>query len=286
MSIRKKMRTFYAKHRYVNRRKYDYESNQCKVIVSLALVPERLPTFKSSIMCLLRQSHRPDRIEVHIAKTNFHGEPNHWVLPAWLQRLKAVKIIWEEVDIGPARKFISSVVRNYAQNPLIIVVDDDMVYNRHLIKRYLEAHKRLDHAAVLGARGWRIHNSLEWGRSPLVSACKGEPQRVGVITGVGTYCLRPQFFDLEALQDFSVIQDKDAVMMDDIWLSGHLSRQNIPKYVLHFPKRPYKTFSCYGSAITDDNTERKRCNDIMLAHFKQDWKEAELMTVQEPAVVA
>jgi hypothetical protein len=58
-----------------------------------------------------------------------------------------------------------------------------------------------------------------------------EVYRVGVLTANFAYLIRPSFFDSRIHLDFNQMPD-DIRRVDDIWLNGHASKQNIARYVV------------------------------------------------------
>src|SRR5437588_2193713 len=57
-----------------------------------------------------------------------------------------------------------------------------------------------------------------------------EPRKMAVITGCGSYLIQPRFFD-QSLWDYSAAPD-GAFYMDDIWISGYLSRRGVKRHVV------------------------------------------------------
>jgi hypothetical protein len=55
--------------------------------------------------------------------------------------------------------------------------------------------------------------------------------RVGVLTANYAYLIRPSFFDSHIYRDFNQVPD-DIRHVDDIWLNGQASRQNIARYIV------------------------------------------------------
>jgi hypothetical protein len=54
---------------------------------------------------------------------------------------------------------------------------------------------------------------------------------VGILTANYAYLIRPSFFDYHMYLDFNQVSD-DIRHVDDIWLNGQASKQNIPRYVV------------------------------------------------------
>lgn len=106
--------------------------------------------------------------------------------------------------------------------------------------------------AAIGLRGWRVRSDLHWGVPPEEfddHVAEGwrlaEPFRVSVLTANDGYLVRPQFFlsnengmqeklleEKTPLLDFITLNSSAARLVDDVWINGHLSKNNIPRYVV------------------------------------------------------
>jgi hypothetical protein len=73
--------------------------------------------------------------------------------------------------------------------------------------------------------------TLDWDDAKMTRATElREPHPVAVITGCGRYLIQSRFFD-ESLWDYSVAPQV-AFHIDDIWISGCLSRRGVKRYVV------------------------------------------------------
>jgi len=85
---------------------------------------------------------------------------------------------------------------------LIMVVDDDRVYPRDALETYLYYSEQLPDAALC-FRGAAMPSTLDWDDAKMIYAKDvREPRPVAVITGCGSYVVRPRFFD-RSLWDYS-----------------------------------------------------------------------------------
>jgi hypothetical protein len=93
---------------------------------------------------------------------------------------------------------------------------------------------------------------------------------VAVITGHGGYAIRPSLVGGTRL--WTVIDAPDECrMMDDIWISGHLSEWGVKKLLIDSPRRHRITTS---SAIGGD---RARRNEVAFRYFETAWRSFELV---------
>jgi hypothetical protein len=160
-------------------------------------------------------------------------EQRPYVVPEYVLRLPRVRILYCRKDWGPATKFIPVVQEELAAGrtaSLIMVVDDDRVYPRDSLETYLYYSKRLSDAALC-FRGAAIPRSFDWRDAKMIRARElRQPQPAAVMTGCGSYLIQPRFFD-DSLWNYSNAPN-GAFYMDDIWISGWLSRGGVKRYIV------------------------------------------------------
>lgn len=114
------------------------EPRDQKVIVSLTSFPGRINDVWIVIECLLRQSFKPDKIVLWLSKEQFPD----YQLPQNLlaQKERGLEINFVKDDLRSHKKYI------YAfedfPDAKVITVDDDLYYDRHLIRNLIELKKR------------------------------------------------------------------------------------------------------------------------------------------------
>jgi hypothetical protein len=203
-----------------------------RVIASLTTVPDRINNLRPTIRSLLKQTRPPDEIVLAIPEFSIR-EQRPYAVPEYLLRLPRVRILHCGKDWGPATKFIPAVQEELADgrgSTLIMVVDDDRIYPHGAIETYLYYSKRLPEAALC-FRGAAIPRSLDWRDAKMIRGSElRQPQPAAVMTGCGSYFIQPRFFD-ESLWDYSSAPN-GAFYMDDIWISGWLSRGGVKRYVV------------------------------------------------------
>ncbi len=203
-----------------------------RVIASLSTVPERIGNLGPTIRSLLKQTRPPDEIVLAVPEYSIReGRP--YAVPKYVSRWPRLRVLRCRNDWGPATKFIPIVREELAAgrgNALIMVVDDDRVYPRDALETYLHYSEQLPEAALC-FRGAAMPRSLDWRNARMIYASElREPRRVAVITGCGSYLIQPGFFD-KSLWDYSRAP-RGAFYMDDIWISGCLTRHNVKRYVV------------------------------------------------------
>jgi hypothetical protein len=259
-----------AEFAQIDTRSLDYLPTRRDVVISLTSVPSRLNTLRLVLNGLLAQTVRGVAIELHIA-ASIRSTGDRWTtFPSWLRELRAINITEHAEDPGPMMKYLPAL--NMTVERLVIVVDDDVLYPSDLVQRLLDADQRWSYLAAICYRGWRIHRDLSWERSVLTPASNAEDVPIGIMTGHGAYCLRSNHLDLRNLNNLCSAPD-DCWMMDDIWISGHLSQACTAKRLIAGSRR-YKI--PIASALGGHREER---NDVALRWFSRDWTEWDL----EPA---
>src|SRR5437763_14375328 len=111
-----------------------------------------------------------------------------------------------------------------------MVVDDDIFYAIVALYTYLKYSEQLPEAAHC-FRSASMPSTLDWDDATMIRASElREPRPVAVITGCGSYLVQPRFFD-ESLWNYSGAPQV-AFHIDDIWISGWLSRRGVNRYVV------------------------------------------------------
>lgn len=243
-----------------------------RVIASLTTVPDRINNLRPTIRSLLKQTRPPDEIVLIIPEFSIREE-RRYVVPEYLLRLPRVRILHCAKDWGPATKFIPVVQEELAAGrgtTLIMVVDDDRIYPRDALETYLHYNEQLPEAALC-FRGAAMPRSLDWRDARMIRARElRQPQAAAVITGCGSYLIQPRFFD-ESLWDYSKAPD-GAFYMDDIWISGWLSRRGVKRYVVPASAmmrsvwRQRRTLSLH-----DVPNGRQHHNNETIGFFKDSW---------------
>jgi hypothetical protein len=242
-----------------------------RVIASLSTVPDRINNLGPTIRSLLTQTRPPDEIVLAIPEFSVR-EQRPYVVPDYLLRLPRVRILHCPEDWGPATKFIAAVQDELAagrQNTLIMVVDDDRVYPRDALETYLHYSEQLPDAALC-FRGAAMPSTLDWDDAKMIRARDlREPHPVAVITGCGSYLIQPRFFD-ESLWDYSVAP-QIAFHIDDIWISGWLSRRGVKRYVVPASAMMRSVLRQRWTVSLNKIPGRQKLNNETIAFFRDAW---------------
>lgn len=211
------------------------------VVVSLTTIPSRIHNIFPCINSVLMQTRPPDRIYITIPRIS-KRENQKYNIPDLLKKDKRITLNLCKEDLGPILKLSQTLKNEINPDTLIITVDDDTVYPRHMIQTLLRFHDKFPTAA-LGFRGWRLPASGKFlDRTILYPNSIKKPYRVDVLSGVsGVLYLRRQFKD-----DFFSPKGlpESAFFVDDICISGYLKINGVEKYLIPYPMRePFASYT-------------------------------------------
>jgi hypothetical protein len=266
-------------------RRHRDRQRRTDVIVTLTTLPSRIDRIGPTIKSLLNQTVSPGAIRIHVpAASRREGLP--YVVPAWLAALQSVRIVRCNVDYGPATKLIPA-LSDIADDQRLLVVDDDRIYQPHLVEQFLTWSEARPDAAI-AASGWDAPADLTDRPSTLVATLGGRPpapikctrvrgtRDVDVMQGLSGYLVRPRFVDLAAIRDYAGAPDA-AFFVDDVWISAHC---RVPKVILagrrtSFPSLVDARFfkrSSVALVNRGGGDAERRNNTIMLRYFAQRWR--------------
>ena len=109
-------------------------SEEDKVIVSLTSFPQRIDKVWMVIETIFRQTVKPDKIVLTLSELQFKDKK----IPKKLleQTQRGLEIIWTKDDIRSHKKYFY-VMQKYPKS-IIITVDDDILYEKNLIKTLID----------------------------------------------------------------------------------------------------------------------------------------------------
>lgn len=194
------------------------------LIVTLTSTSTRLTVLRHTLLSLLEQSHKPDRIVVCLSKEPYLIDEGIDVLPDWFQLMLdqgEVEVNWVE-NTGPYRKLIP-VYRQATDDDWIVTCDDDVIYGVRWLASLVEAGKAYPSAIVCGRakypaiNPWKGRQSyLHW---PLV--VEGSTGKELLPIGIAGVLYRKPLLNDGIMQsnDFRQLAPKQ----DDLWFN--LARQ-------------------------------------------------------------
>jgi hypothetical protein len=265
-------------------------ANPCRsgLIVTLTTIPSRIDALAPALKSLLRQTSAPEQIRLCVPAWN-EREQRAISVPAWLEGLRSVVVV-PCADQGPATKFLAT-LGAVAPDQAVVVVDDDRVYHPRLLERYAALAPAWPDAAIAGA-GWRVPADLidrptTW-RTWLTGAPHvprranqiRRPERTDIVQGVHSYLVRPRFFDLRALGDFSAAPAA-VRFVDDVWVSAHCRAEKwlLPMRLGYTDYKPWEhrrrfDQTSLGAKVNRVPRDEERGNSVALRFFAARWKSA------------
>ena len=242
-----------------------------RVIASLSTVPDRVGNLGPTIRSLLKQTRPPDEIVLAIPEFSVR-ERRPYVVPKYILRLPRVRVLHCPEDWGPATKFIGAIQDELTagrENTLIMVVDDDRLYPRDALETYLYYSEQLPNAALC-FRGAAMPSTLDWDDAKMIYGRDlRQPCPVAVITGCGSYIVRPRFFD-RSLWDYSGAPSV-AFYIDDIWISAWLSRRGVKRYVIPASAKMRSVRRQRRTMSLNKIRGRQKLNNEIIAFFRDAW---------------
>lgn len=196
-----------------------------RVIVSLTTYSKRIDTVHLVVKSLLRQSVKPDKVILYLGQDVLENQ-----IPEQLKELQkfGLEIVTGCEDLKPHKKYYFAM----RQNPedIVITVDDDIVYEKNLLRDLLRTHERHPRAVVcrranIITRG-EDGKLLPYDRWPNFHEA-GEKERYDLLpTGAGgvlypPHALDSMVFDVDALKKY-------CLNADDIWLRYMGAKLNTP----------------------------------------------------------
>lgn len=198
-------------------------------IVSLTSTSSRLTTAKYTLLSLIDQRTRADRIVLNLSREPYLFDTGVETIPEWLQELEArgnVRVRWTE-NIGPYRKLLPT-LDECGDEDVVVTCDDDVIYGAAWLTKLLEHARRHPEAIVCGhARVpirnvvGRLQSYVHWPR------VWSEGDFAAVIPiGVGGVVYRKSLLDYPFLtwREFLRVAPKQ----DDLWFRKSSERKGTP----------------------------------------------------------
>jgi hypothetical protein len=255
------------------------------LVVTLTTIPSRIELLAPTLKSLLRQTMRPHAIRLCLPARS-EREQCPYVVPDWLRSLQGVTLV-PCADVGPATKFLPTLGAMPPDQP-VLVVDDDRIYHPRLLEDFA-ALARAHPDVIVSAAGWRVPADGIDRPTTLRSRLAGAPEvpvranrlramrQVDVVQGVHGYVVRPRFFDLAALADFSAAPAA-VRFVDDVWVSAHarVPCEVHPLRLAYTDFKPWQHQRRYDRSSLGGNVNRaadpaQRGNSIALRYFKDRW---------------
>ncbi|WP_146036506.1 glycosyltransferase family 2 protein [Pseudotabrizicola formosa] len=215
-----------------------------RIIVSMTAVPPRFPYLAEVLNGFLRQTLKPEQIFLNIPYEYRRDSFNPAVPPSVPAGITVNRV---DRDFGPATKVLPTVQKYRDEDVLIFFGDDDKIYDPHTLERFAAAAEKRPECCIVeegsdiyectdvpfqGAllpRYDRRRKDMLYRLKRAASLGNWKSRKAtssgytDILEGWGGVMVRPRFFG-DAVFD---IPDP-LWMVDDIWLSGHLTARGVP----------------------------------------------------------
>lgn len=251
----------FSKIKYMSEKKIKVEKKKSdEIVVSLTSYPPRIKSVSKTIKSILKQTLKPDAIELWLALEEFPNKEAD--LPFDLVKLtkKGLSICWGE-NIAPHKKYFYTMLKH--PNSIIITVDDDVRYSHNLVSKLYKSYLKYPNC-VSAMRAHRIIFTSRGGIKPYSrwikedKALVGEPSYQAIATGIGGVLYPPgmtksEYFNIDLIKN-------NCLFADDIWLKCIEMSLNIPTVVLenYMPVQELKnTQKCglFNSNVLDNRND-------------------------------
>ena len=139
------------------------------LIVSVTSISSRLPVLRHTLISLLDQHCKPDRIVLLLSKEPYLMDDGVSDLPHWLDAMVArrdIELQWVE-NTGPYRKLMP-LYRTATDDDVIVTCDDDVIYGPEWLSSLMQTAKAHPNAIVCGRARRPAKNPLGRRKSYLI----------------------------------------------------------------------------------------------------------------------
>lgn len=235
-----------------------------RVVVTLTTTAARAHGLRPVIASLLDQTEQPDRIVLALPRRSLSGAPYPDIatlnLPAGVETIECD-------DIGPATKLLPAL--RAEPDAVLIVVDDDVIYPDRFVETLLRAHRE-NRQAAFGYRGVCLMPGTPFRELDHVFASGVSAEtKVDVLFGTWGYLVPPGALG-DAVHDLAAAPE-GVRWVDDVWISGHLARAGVPRFVPPADQFPIETLATMRGALTSGVNKSGENDEIALRLFAGDW---------------
>ena len=196
--------------------------SKSRVVISMTTIPSRLNKIAPTLCSILSQTRRVDEIRLNIPYRSRKGEKYN--IPKCFNKFRYIKIYRTNKDYGPSTKLLPTLKDE--KHSSIIVIDDDMIYGSDLVRQLVRSfvkHKEKVAITYYGCNQKDDKMSRTW------KFLQGD-KYVYLLFGCGGYILKGTMLPDEVF-DYDN-GPKEAVFVDDNWISGWLWMAGVKVYTM------------------------------------------------------
>lgn len=242
------------------------EERENKIIVSVTSIPSRFTSLYLCLETIMRQSLKPDKIILYLGNNTKNME-----LPQNLKKLKKRGLTIEyrdDKELKPHTKYFYAMQEH--PNDIIITFDDDILYNKNVIKMLYESYLKFPNevSAIrvhkITFNQDKINKYKNWimeykGKDSLI------PSHYLCATGVGGVLYPPHIMPKETFNKENI--KNLSLSADDLWLKVMQIKYKI-KVVKALEKNYYLFVIKNSQSIALNKTNVDKCeNDRVLSNL-------------------
>ena len=194
-----------------------------KITLSFTTLPHRLHLCREMIDSILNQTMKPDRIIMNLPDVSARF-PQPYVIPSWFP--KEIEVFHAGRDLGPAMKLIPVLHMVTDPSDCIITVDDDVVYDHHLVHDLFYWSENEPKYSAFGCMGVTEQGSFVHGEQVKV------PYRVDILGGYRGILYRRKFFSDRIFVEIEELNRNGVFLTDDQLFAWHIERNGIGRFVI------------------------------------------------------
>lgn len=250
-----------------------------RVVITMTTIPSRVEYLAPTIASLLDQSVKVDEIALNVPWETRKGHKYH--LPDWLNKVSVLKIHRVERDLGPGTKILPTLKRE-GKDTLIIAVDDDNIYGSTMVEKLVkEYHKHGGKSAItnygikMSKLRAKSNDDFQY-KFPFkydrVAKSVAPSRQVDFLQGCSGFLVTKRMFPKQ-VHDLDS-GPKEAINVDDMWLSGWLHVNNVPitqpsMNIRFFPIPYVKSWMNTPSLIAAEEAGGKMNNKVVIEWFRK-----------------
>ena len=201
-----------------------------RVVVSLTTMPENVKHLRDTLDSLLAQTILPNAIYINVPRINNRSGQPYPSEPVWLSEPAYASIVhWNvlERDYGPLTKLVGALLRENDPETIVVTVDDDKVYDKHLLRK-LTWNSYKNENAAFGTCGWvhvRAPQPERFIPGYLVWAARGRGRYIDTLQACCGIAYRVGLFQTPKDPQLAILKNPppECFTADDLWISGYLA---------------------------------------------------------------
>jgi GT2 family glycosyltransferase len=232
-----------------------------KVIVSFTTLPSRIDRIGPMIDSIRAQTRAPDELRLYLPAASAR-EHATYVPPDWLAA-SGVRVVRSERDWGPATKLLPCLIDGGHPEDVLITVDDDVVYERHLVEDLIEASRTYQDSVVCMMGVDEAGGFIHAGQATIAT-------EVAVVGGYRGVLYRRRFFDAAALErEHAATASGDVHLADDHLFSEHLTNRGV-RLLVAASARSFRLLDLGNGIFAPERAAAaKAAAEAVVAYFRQ-----------------